>query len=151
MKSNNIYQAVWYDKEFRNYGHKGQLLWLFMMTNANAAGVFDFDEGIFSYVTKIDEEEVPDLIKSFEDRKKVVYDRQTSEVFLLNHFKYNNPANSTKRHKVRFNSDFINIKSSDIKAEVKKKAGPAIKASEKVMQSPSRRSVKEVKEPHIDK
>lgn len=156
MKSNNIYQAVWLDKDFRRYNMYTQMVFLYLLTNANSAGIVDFDPDIFGFVTKIDEEEITESMKTLKGKDKIVFDMETSEVFLTNHFKYNNPATSTYRHKLKFKSDISVIKSKMIKDEVTKRAKPAIDSVKEIsteapVKGRATSKFKPVRKPHVDK
>lgn len=151
MKGNNIYEAVWLDKDFRRYDMPTQMTFLYLLTNANSAGIIVFDPDIFEFVSKIEEKKIMEALRTLAQRGKVIYDPETSEVFLLNHFKYNNPATSTFRHKLKFKMDISTIKSGKIHTEVGKRAQDAILSVKDIGEEPKKPKAKPVKKPHVDK
>lgn len=157
VRTHNHYQKVWMDKDFRKYSLETKSLFLFLLTNANSSGVTEFDEDLFSYIMRIDESDIQKSIKELTDFNKILYDKQTSEIFLINHFKHNNPAASTIKHKIKFNFDFQAIKSEKIKNAVEEKAKPSIEMAKKIIaekekeKKSSRGSQFKVKKPSVDK
>ena len=147
MKSSNIYQAVWLDKDFRRYDYDTKMLFLYFLTNANSCGILELDDDIYNYITKVEHERIHECVETLKSKGKIMMDDQPGEVFLKNHFKYNNPANSTKRHLIKFRSDYETIKSEVIKKEVKNKASAAVRAAEK---PEPKKKTRTVSKPHVD-
>ncbi len=65
------------------------------MTNANTSqcGIYELPKKIIENETGYNRETVDNLIKKFEEYKKIIYSEETKEIIILNWFKYNEPNN----------------------------------------------------------
>ncbi|KEI98726.1 replication protein [Clostridium botulinum A2B3 87] len=94
-KYRQLYTEFWKDGFVVELEPEEKYFYLYLLTNANTSqcGIYELPKKIIENETGYNKETVDNLIKKFEEYKKIIYSEQTKEIIILNWFKYNEPNN----------------------------------------------------------
>ncbi len=90
-----IFRAIritfWQDKYVLSLSPEQKFFYLYLMTNSKTkqSGVYEIPLSIANLETGYNNETIRKLLNKFQEDKKIIYDFETEEVIILNHFKYN--------------------------------------------------------------
>lgn len=90
-----IFRAIrityWQDKYVLALSPEQKFFYLYLMTNSKTkqCGVYEIPLSIANLETGYNNETIRKLLNKFQEDKKIIYDFETEEVIILNHFKYN--------------------------------------------------------------
>ena len=96
-----VHTTFWQDPfVLDNLNYKEKYFYLYLMTNSKTTqcGIYEISEVVMMLETGLDRKEILEMIKKLEDCKKIEYNKQTKEIYLLNWVKYN-PVNNTNIEK----------------------------------------------------
>ncbi|KOM98693.1 replication protein [Clostridium botulinum] len=94
-KYRQLYTEFWKDGFVVELEPEEKYFYLYLLTNANTSqcGIYELPKKIIENETGYNKETVDNLIKKFEEYKKIIYSEETKEIIILNWFKYNEPNN----------------------------------------------------------
>ena len=94
-KYRQLYTEFWKDGFVVELEPEEKYFYLYLLTNANTSqcGIYELPKKIIENETGYNRETVDNLIKKFEEYKKIIYSEETKEIIILNWFKYNEPNN----------------------------------------------------------
>ncbi|WP_434291916.1 DnaD domain protein [Clostridium botulinum] len=94
-KYRQLYTEFWKDGFVVELEPEEKYFYLYLLTNANTSqcGIYELPKKIIENETGCNRETVDNLIKKFEEYKKIIYSEETKEIIMLNWFKYNEPNN----------------------------------------------------------
>ncbi|MBD5586246.1 DnaD domain protein [Clostridium botulinum] len=94
-KYRQLYTEFWKDGFVVELEPEEKYFYLYLLTNANTSqcGIYELPKKIIENETGYNRETVDNLIKKFEEYKKIIYSEETKEIIMLNWFKYNEPNN----------------------------------------------------------
>ncbi|MFV3010971.1 DnaD domain protein [Clostridium botulinum] len=94
-KYRQLYTEFWKDGFVVELEPEEKYFYLYLLTNANTSqcGSYELPKKIIENETGYNRETVDNLIKKFEEYKKIIYSEETKEIIVLNWFKYNEPNN----------------------------------------------------------
>lgn len=95
-KYRQLYTEFWKDGFVVELEPEEKYFYLYLLTNANTSqcGIYELPKKIIENETGYNRETVDNLIKKFEEYKKIIYSKETKEIIILNWFKYNEPNNA---------------------------------------------------------
>ena len=90
MKYRKIEVCFWQDTDMLELTPEGKYFYLYLLTNphTNLAGIYEVSKKVMAFETGFNVDTVDKLIRVFEP-KKIAYDEETSEIFVINWLKYN--------------------------------------------------------------
>ncbi|NFL95119.1 DnaD domain protein [Clostridium botulinum] len=94
-KYRQLYTEFWKDGFVVELEPEEKYFYLYLLTNANTSqcGIYELPKKIIENETGYNRETVDNLIKKFEEYKKIIYSEETKEIIILNWVKYNEPNN----------------------------------------------------------
>lgn len=94
-KYRQLYTEFWKDGFVVELEPEEKYFYLYLLTNVNTSqcGIYELPKKIIENETGYNRETVDNLIKKFEEYKKIIYSEETKEIIILNWFKYNEPNN----------------------------------------------------------
>ncbi|KEI74954.1 replication protein [Clostridium botulinum B2 128] len=94
-KYRQLYTEFWKDGFVVELEPEEKYFYLYLLTNVNTSqcGIYELPKKIMENETGYNRETVDNLIKKFEEYKKIIYSEETKEIIMLNWFKYNEPNN----------------------------------------------------------
>ncbi|HDK7160304.1 TPA: DnaD domain protein [Clostridium botulinum] len=94
-KYRQLYTEFWKDGFVVELEPEEKYFYLYLLTNANTSqcGIYELPKKIIENETGYNRETVNNLIKKFEEYKKIIYSEETKEIIILNWVKYNEPNN----------------------------------------------------------
>ncbi len=114
----NVQMAFWSDTKIADdFTAKEKYLYLYLLTNphSNLCGCYEISISQMALETSIDKKELPELIARLQDAHKVIlFSKDTKEVLLLNHHKYN--WTSSEKFRKPLAKEIDNVKNEGFKA-----------------------------------
>lgn len=91
VKYRKIEVCFWGDSDMLELTPEGKYFYLYVLTNphTNLAGIYEISKKVMAFETGFNVDTIDKLIKMFEDKGKIAYDPETSEIFVINWLKYN--------------------------------------------------------------
>ncbi len=116
-----LHTTFWKDDFIGNCSQKEKLFFLYLISNDNTtqSGVYEFNKRYAIFELGVSQSEIEEMINKFHKYKKIIYDRETNEILIVNWLKYNN-ANSPKVSTV-IDKELRDIKSIEFKKVIIKK------------------------------
>ena len=130
MKKSNIKTAFWNDVFIEQLPTESKLLYIYLLTNVNtlSIGCYEITKERIAFETGIKQENVEKMLIFFEDKKKIQYDENTSEILIVNTLKH---LSLTKAVQKRAIKEIEGIKSEYLKSLVKDNFSKLINNQEK--------------------
>lgn len=87
-----VFISFWQDSYILDLDAEGKLLYIYLLTNTKTTqcGIYELPIKVIQFETGLDKKVIEQYLKKFEADKKILYSKETSEVFMLNWLKYNN-------------------------------------------------------------
>ena len=114
----NVQMAFWNDTKIADdFTAKEKYLYLYLLTNphSNLCGCYEISISQIALETAIEKKEIPELIARLQDAHTVIlFSKDTKEVLLLNHHKYN--WTSSEKFRKPLEKEIDNVKNEGFKA-----------------------------------
>lgn len=114
----NVQMAFWSDTKIADdFTAKEKYLYLYFLTNphSNLCGCYEISISQIALETAIEKKEIPELIARLQDAHKVIlFSKDTKEVLLLNHHKYN--WTSSEKFRKPLEKEIDSVKNEGFKA-----------------------------------
>lgn len=114
----NVQMAFWSDTKIADdFTAKEKYLYLYLLTNphSNLCGCYEISIGQMALETAIEKKEITELITRLQDAHKVIlFSKDTKEVLLLNHHKYN--WTSSEKFRKPLEKEINSVKNEGFKA-----------------------------------
>jgi len=114
----NVQMAFWNDTKIADdFTAKEKYLYLYLLTNphSNLCGCYEISISQMALETAIEKKEIPELISRLQDAHKVIlFSKDTKEVLLLNHHKYN--WTSSEKFRKPLEKEINSVKNEGFKA-----------------------------------
>lgn len=114
----NVQMAFWSDTKIADdFTAKEKYLYLYLLTNphSNLCGCYEISISQMALETAIEKKEIPELITRLQDAHKVIlFSKDTKEVLLLNHHKYN--WTSSEKFRKPLEKEINSVKNEGFKA-----------------------------------
>lgn len=113
-----IHTTFWKDKRVGEWTQIQKLFFLYLLSNDNTTqcGVYEFNKRYAKFELDLSGKEVDELLKFFEDEKRIVYNPTTEELLMINWLKYNS-ARSPKVATV-IDKELKEIKTTEFEQEI---------------------------------
>jgi len=87
-----VFISFWQDSYILDLDAEGKLLYIYLLTNTKTTqcGIYELPIKVIQFETGLDKKVIEQYLKKFESDKKILYSKETAEVFILNWLKYNN-------------------------------------------------------------
>jgi len=87
-----VYISFWQDSYILDLDPEGKLLFIYLLTNTKTTqcGIYELPMKVMQFETGLDKNTIEQYLQKFEADGKILYLKETSEVFMVNWLKYNN-------------------------------------------------------------
>jgi len=87
-----VYISFWQDSYILDLDPEGKLLFIYLLTNTKTTqcGIYELPMKVMQFETGLDKNTIEQYLQKFEADGKILYSKETSEVFMVNWLKYNN-------------------------------------------------------------